>query len=79
MEATLTDAVSTEALIPALESALETTRQALPGLGLTEFQQDYVLGLLVYEQMQLDEGWVAEWITDLAKEKAGLQEVAGSP
>jgi hypothetical protein len=52
-------------LIPALEGALEVVSRALPGLGLTPFQERYITMLLVYEQTQLDEGEVAEWITDM--------------
>jgi hypothetical protein len=71
--------VASDALIPTLEEALETVRQALPGLGLTQFQQDYIVGLMVYEQMQLDEGWVSEWIIDLAREKSGRRNNPWSP
>ncbi len=70
----------TEALIPTLEEALNTVAQALPGLGLTTFQEKYISMILVYEQVQLSEGWVAEWITDMAGASAGLpEEVTGSP
>jgi DNA mismatch repair protein MutH len=69
-----------EALIPALEQALNTVAQALPGLGLTEFQEKYISMILLYEQIQLNEGWVAEWITDMAGASAGLSEDdPGSP
>ncbi len=69
-----------EELIPALEQALNTVAQALPGLGLTLFQEKYISMLLLYEQIQLNEGWVAEWITDMAGASAGLPEDdQGSP
>jgi DNA mismatch repair protein MutH len=69
-----------EELIPALEQALNTVAQALPGLGLTLFQEKYISMILLYEQIQLNEGWVAEWITDMAGASAGLpEEVTGSP
>jgi hypothetical protein len=76
----LTEVTAGEELIPALEAAIQATADALPGLGLTPFQEKYILTLLVYEQMQLAEGWVAEWITDMAGVSAGLpEEVTGSP
>jgi DNA mismatch repair protein MutH len=69
-----------EELIPTLEEALNTVAQALPGLGLTTFQEKYISMVLVYEQVQLSEGWVAEWITDMAGASAGLPEDdQGSP
>jgi hypothetical protein len=69
-----------EALIPTLEAAIQATADALPRLGLTPFQEKYILTLLVYEQMQLAEGWVAEWITDMTVASAGLPEDdPGSP
>jgi len=76
----LTEVPAGEELIPALEQALNTVAQALPGLGLTLFQEKYISMILLYEQIQLNEGWVAEWITDMAGASAGLpEEVTGSP
>lgn len=65
----LTDA---QALIPECEAALVTVMQALPGLDLTPFQEKYITMILAFEQMQLNEGWLAEWVTDLAGVNAGL-------
>lgn len=45
--------------------------QALPGLGLTKFQEELVRRALGYELMRLEEGWIDEWIADLAAEVAG--------
>ncbi len=76
----MTEVPAGEELIPALEQALNTVAQALPGLGLTLFQEKYISMILLYEQIQLNEGWVAEWITDMAGASAGLpEEVTGSP
>ena len=76
----MTEVPAGEELIPALEQALNTVAQALPGLGLTLFQEKYISMILLYEQIQLNEGWVAEWITDMVGASAGLpEEVTGSP
>lgn len=45
--------------------------QALPQLGLTPFQEELVRRALGYELMRLEEGWIDEWIADLAAEVAG--------
>jgi hypothetical protein len=56
------------------EAGLTLVAQALPGMDLTPFQRAFVLQVLNYEVMRLEEGWVDDYVVDLA-----AQIVAGSP
>jgi hypothetical protein len=48
------------------EAGLTLVAQALPGLDLTPFQRALALRVLEYEIMRLEEGWVDEWLKDMA-------------
>jgi hypothetical protein len=53
------------------EAGLTIVAQALPGLNLTPFQRALALRVLEYEIMRLEEGWVDEYMTDLAAQLTG--------
>jgi hypothetical protein len=53
------------------EAGLKAVAQALPGMGLTAFQTALVLRVLEYEIMRLEEGWVDDYMVDLAAQLAG--------
>jgi hypothetical protein len=48
------------------EAGLTLVAQALPGLDLTPFQRALALRVLEYEIMRLEEGWVDDYMVDLA-------------
>lgn len=53
------------------EAGLTLVAQALPGLDLTPFQRALALRVLEYEIMRLEEGWVDDYMVDLAAQLTG--------
>lgn len=60
-----------EALLAEAGAGLVAVAQALGGLGLTPLQEAFVRRLIEYEQMRIDEGWVDDFVADLAAQLAG--------
>lgn len=53
------------------EAGLTLVAQALPGMDLTQLQRALVLRVLEYEVMRLEEGWIDEWLQDMAAQLTG--------
>ena len=53
------------------EAGLTLVAQALPGMDLTQLQRALVLRVLEYEVMRLEEGWIDEWLQDMAPQLTG--------